>query len=260
MSITFEGNSQDLRNFVIKAGRKRDEAYESYLRATSLCMHNLYKESVKHYLTSIFKKRNNPESYLGLAIAHRHLGDLEKSTSYLEKAMEYDSKNPNILSELGITCLCADMPELAISNFQYSITLNKSNLETQLHLGVTHEYIGEYEMALMIYQRIIEEEKSYIPAYNHKAALLIDLKMYVEAGQVFKEIIKINPNYAKAYLGLGIIYEKLDKKGMALRYYREYLKLKPHSRHAQKLKDRIFKIKFNHEFKDKDCQLFLLNK
>ncbi len=212
-------------------------------RADSLRKSGQYKESVSCYLRSIMLERNNPKTYLGLGQSYKYLNDYDKAIKNLEKAAAISPDDYEIYYELGICYLLKAMPEEAISCFQKSIRLDNTKLDVQLQLALAHEIVDEKEMALMIYDKIIEEHPEYIKASSHKAALLVCDGKYIEASKIFFDILKRNPDFHRAYFGLAVCFDNMKKVSEAKRYYSKFLKLKPHSSHADYVKNRLKALK-----------------
>lgn len=208
---------------------------------------NRYKEAAHEYLTSILVKGTNstPDAirpHKAVSKAYRNLKAYDKAIKHLEKAKEFCSFDHEIYYELGLNHLLSAHPDIAIKNFQRTIKLDKTNVNAQIQLAISHEMSGEETMALMIYQKIIEENPELILAYNHKAGLYMQLEMFLDAAELFRQILKINPNYYRANLGLGICFDKLEKYPVAVRYYKKYISAKPQSETAYALVNRVCEI------------------
>ena len=99
---------------------------------------------------------------------------------------------------------------------------------------------------LDIYNKLIETKPGYLKAYAHKASLLICQGKYYEASKVFFKIIKLNANYHRAYLGIGVCFENLNRLSDAKRYYKKFLELKPNSKHAGYVNEKLEKLRKKH--------------
>ena len=62
-----------------------------------------YKESVENYLKSILINRENPASYLGLALSYKNLKNYKKAISILEKAEKLSPEDISIQKELAMS-------------------------------------------------------------------------------------------------------------------------------------------------------------
>jgi len=215
------------------------DSYRYCVKGDALRLANLHKESVPKYLQSILMKRNNPDSYFGLGVSYKCLGNFDKAVECLTKAIEQEPARFDAHYELGISYLLLGMPEMAIEELIKAIVVDSTNLEAQIQLALAHELVGEQDLAMLIYNKLIETKPSYLKAYSHKAALLICQGKYFEASKIFFDIIKLNADYYKAYFGMGVCFDNMNKVSDAKRYYRKFLDIKPNSKHADYVKTRI---------------------
>jgi len=243
------GNKDEkVEDVLIKKTSEPDmkKAYKFLVKADALRLNKMFQESVKHYLSALMIERNNIQIYIGLAQSYLHLDNVDKAVETLEKARNLEPNNPDIPFEIGKCFLRMGLPCIAVINLKEAILLDKGNIDAQLQLGVAHELMEEKEIALMVYQRIMEKHPSFLKAYQHKAALLVELGRYAKAANVFAQLLKINPQYYKAILGIGICFDKMGKTSGAIRYYRRFLMVKPNSKNAPDVVERLKQIQKTH--------------
>ena len=253
MGIKYKSTAQGLDNFVIKLkNNTTTHAYRQFVKADALRLANHFKESIKHYLSSIMADRSNYRSFMGLGISYKAEGNYDKAIKFLEKAREMSAYTPEIHYELGLCYLLTARFCEAIQCFHKTISLDKSNLNAQIQLAVAHEFIEEYDMAILIYHTIIEKNPEFLSAYNHLSALYMNISEFKAAGSVFSQMLKINPNFYKAYLGLAICFDKMSNTSRAIHYYKAFLDKKPHSHHGTRIKKRIYKLENNKQNQSND--------
>ena len=249
MAFWIVGNRDEkVEDVLVKKTSEPDvkKAYKFLVKADALRLNKMFQESVKHYLSALMIERKNIQIYIGLAQSYLHLDNIDKAIETLEKAKSIEPNNPEIPFEIGKCFLQMGLPCVAVVNLKEAILLDKGNIEAQLQLGVAHELMGERELALMVYQQIMEKNPSFLKAYQHKAALLVELREYHQAAGVFSQLLKINPQYYKAILGIGICFDKTGKTSSAVRYYKKFLELKPYSKNAPDVVDRLKQIQKTH--------------
>lgn len=258
MGIKYKSVVQGLDSLVVKPNSyTTTPAYKSFIKADALRLANHFKESIKHYLSSMLMDRTNYRTYMGLGISYKAEQNYEKAISTLEKAKKLSFFTPEIHYELGLCYLMSGRFCEAIKCFHHTISLDRTNLNAQLQLGVAHEFIEETDMAILIYHTIIDNNPGFLAAYNHLSALYMNMGEYKAAGNVFSQILKVNPNFSKAYLGLAICFDKMGKQSRAIHYYKSFLDKKPHSHHSEKIKARLQKIK-NNKVSDLDIRNFAI--
>ena len=208
-------------------------------KADKLREQSMYQDAVGIYLNAILVDRNDVNSYYGLGLCYKSLGNYAKAIKNLEKATELKPDFYEAFYELGVCHLLEGIPCGAIKNFVCAIRINPDNPSAILQLGAAHELCEEDDMALMIYQKLIETTPNYVKAYEHKSRLLMKLNRYKEACSVLIDLIKVSPSYADAYLGIATCLEKTGNKTDAQRYYRKFINLRPQLNQAQFAKKRL---------------------
>ena len=228
-----------------KSSIKKSNKYEKfsaenyYNQAEKLRTENKNKESIENYLKSIFINRNNPSSYLGLAIAYKNLKIYTKAIENLKKAEKLNPWDVKVQKELAMCNIIKGDFETGIQYLRSSIKLEPNNPDIQMQLALVHEMIEEEEMALMIYQRIIEYNPDYIRAYIQKATLYMHIEDYLNCAKAFKEVLKKDKTYYRGYLAIGICYEKMGNISGAKRYYKKYLTQNRLSENYKEIESRI---------------------
>lgn len=212
-------------------------------KADKLREQSMYKEAVSIYLNAILVDRKDVNSYYGLGLCYKFLGNYAKAIKTFEKAAELKPDFYEVFYEMGVCHLLEGIPCGAIKNFVCAIKINPENPSAILQLGIAHETCEEEDMALMIYQKLIENSPNYVKAYEYKSRLLMKLNRYKDACAVLIDLIKIVPSYTQAYLGIATCLEKTGNKSDALRYYRKFINFRPQLNQAQFAKTRLSNLK-----------------
>lgn len=212
-------------------------------KADKLREQNMYQDAVGIYLNAILIDREDVNSYYGLGLCYKSLGNYAKAIKNFEKATELKQDFYEAFYELGVCHLLEGVPCGAIKNFVCAIRINPDNPSAILQLGAAHELCEEEDMALMIYQKLIETTPNYVKAYEHKSRLLMKQERYREACSVLINLLKVVPAYAQAYLGIATCLEKTGDKTGAQRYYRKFINLRPQLNQAQFAKKRLKTLK-----------------
>ena len=212
-------------------------------QAETLREQKMYKDAVTIYLNAILVDRTDINSYYGLCLCYKALGNYAKAIKTFGKATELKPDFYEAFYEMGICHQLEGIPCGAIKCFVQAIQINPDNPSAILQLGVSHELCEEEDMALMIYQKLIENTPNFIKAYEYKSSLLMKQKRYRESCGVLIDLIKIAPSYAQAYLGIATCLEKLGKKSDAQRYYRKFIQQRPQLNQAHFAKTRLQTLK-----------------
>lgn len=246
IDVKSEANDASKIGIKIRKNQHTGEAYRLCVKGDALRLANLHQESVSKYLQSILIKRENPDSYYGLGVSYKYLGNYEKAIENLTKAAEQDVSKFDTFYELGICYLLSGKPEKALKSLKQAIIIAPDNAEAQIQLAMAHELVGEEDLAMHIYDKLIDTKPGYLKAFAHKASLLICKGEYFEASKIFFNIIKLNANYHKAYFGIGVCFENMEKLSEAKRYYKKFLELKPDSKHADYVTSKLENIRKKH--------------
>lgn len=204
---------------------------------------SMYRNAVAVYLNAILVNRKDVNSYYGLGLCYKSLGNYSKAIKTLEKATEIKPDFYEAFYEMGVCHMLEGIPCGAIKNFVQAIQINPENPNAILQLGAAHELCEEDDMALMVYQKLIENTPNYVKAYEYKSRLLMKLNRYKEACSVLINLIKIVPDYNQAYLGIATCLEKIGDKASAQRYYRKFIQHKPQLDQAHYAKNRLENLK-----------------
>jgi tetratricopeptide (TPR) repeat protein len=226
----------------INRNKEKSLAETYFMQAEELRLENKNKEAIDKYLHSLLINKNNPASYLGLAIAYKSIKNYDKAVANLKKAEKLMPFDFTIQKELALCNIINGDFENGMKHLINSIKIEPDNIDMQMQLALAHEMIEEEDMALLIYQKIIDTKPDYTRAYIQKATLYMYLEDYLNCAKVFNTVIKLKPDYYRAFLALGICYDKLGNTAAAKRYYKKYLKLSSNIENNREISKRIYKI------------------
>ena len=88
MGIKYTGTPKGLEAFLVRPMNKinNNEAYKQFVKADALRITNHFRESIKHYLSSILIDRKNYRAYYGLGISYKAEYEYEKAVDMFEKS------------------------------------------------------------------------------------------------------------------------------------------------------------------------------
>ena len=115
MKIDTKKETKKVSDVSVSVARKEtSDAYKLCVKGDALRLANLHQESISKYLQSIMLNRMNPDSYYGLGVSYKYLGNYEKAIECLLKSVEQDNQKFDTFYELGICHLLDGKPECAI--------------------------------------------------------------------------------------------------------------------------------------------------
>lgn len=154
--------------------------------------------AVSHFESIV---KNNPEDVfgmLGLGLAHRKTGRLDKSIEIFEKALSVDPREPEILGELGVSYFLSGKLEQAIRNLERVRSFSPTETRQEEDLKTLY-YLGR--------------------AYQEKAE-------FSKAVELLLKVQKEAPGFAEVYQSLGSVYGRMGSKGQSHFYFGKYFKLR----------------------------------
>lgn len=125
------------------------------------------------------------------------------------KAYELDSKNPQLLFNIG---LCHD--ELgeycnSIKYYEKALLLNRNDADILNNLATAYKEIKEYKKSIYFYIDAIKIKPDFFEAYNNSGLALEEEENFNDAIFAYLNAIKIKPDFAKAYSNLSGAYVKV---------------------------------------------------
>ena len=126
---------------------------------------------------------------------------------FWSKTVEDSPNSSRAHNNLGMIYLQKDKTDLAICEFQASITI-ESDPEYHHNLGMAYQKKGMKEEALQEYYRVLAVNPDSALTHNNMGNILIDKGRFDEGILKFKEAIRLKPSYYDAHYNLGLVYFK----------------------------------------------------
>ncbi len=201
------------------------------------------------------------EYYYNVGISYLNVGENSKAIYNLNKALELDPNNPDILNALGIAYSSVHEYEKAKQYFKRAIEINPDKAEIYTNLGVIYaqeknygEAIKYFEKAItnpnylakekafynlaLVYKRLGDEKNfekflvksisynsTFLPGYVSLGNYYLTKGRYEEAKNVFLKAINDGLTTPEIYLGLGKTYYALGNKERAKYYIQKAYKM-----------------------------------
>ena len=146
------------------------------------------------------------------------------NTADLEKQLEADPKNGNILGRL-CTLYRRDDPAKALEMCRRASEAEPGNASHAVGFGAALVQAKQFDAAVSLFKKILEIVPDNATAHANLATALFQLKRMSEAKSEFQWLTNAQPTSAGAYLFLGIIHDQLDEYLDAMANYQQYLRL-----------------------------------
>lgn len=105
--------------------------------------------------------------------------------------------------------------EEAIADYKKAVQYDKKNVESWTAMGISYTYLRDYDNAIKSYLEAIKSDPSYAMAYNNVAQVYREKNETDKAIYYLELAVQKDPDYIKAYLTLGEIYAEKGNREMA---------------------------------------------
>lgn len=118
---------------------------------------------------------------------------------------------------------CSDQAILA---YQKSLTLDSTNLNVKVKLGVCYvENSGEPMKGIMLLREVASKDSNNVEAQLNLGMFAVQSGQMEKAIERFKKVIHIKPDFALAYLYIGQTYANLGMKKEAIKSLEKFREL-----------------------------------
>ncbi len=203
--------------------------------SVSLIRLGYYKKAIEQLLKTEKEFFPSSEKYYLIAYAYYsefkeddNKEDLDCAIIYLEKSLEYDSRNRNSYMLLGKIYEDNGMYENARKWYRKALFEDMDNT-SEFYGLIANTYFKENKLdeALKYYDRALKNNKNYISAYYNIAEIYKRKKEFGKAEEIFKKAIQISPNYVTPYYQLGNLYFNKQDYDSAIDWYKKALEIEP---------------------------------
>jgi tetratricopeptide (TPR) repeat protein len=220
------------------------------------------------FKTYLDKNPGNPgDAFYHLGLCQMELDQLEQASASLEKAMEINAQDTQIISKLAdvyyktgqydkaaetyikLTELNPDdakyffntiikmydeagMPDKAIEATKKMIDLNPQDADAIYNLGYMYVKLKNFDEAIETFKRAIEVRPDFEFAYSNLGYCYTQQKKYNESIETYKKLVDINPANADGWMSIGIGYMYLKKFGPAVAPLQRAIELKSDNAYA----------------------------
>jgi len=116
---------------------------------------------------------------------------------------------------------------LALSEFDYSLTINPNYIYAYLLRGIAHYSLNAYHLAIEDFDRVIESNSKLFQVYFLRGSAYTLLQEYQQAITDYDRAIELDPKDAVAYYNRGNAYRNLTEYERAIEDYDRAIELDP---------------------------------
>ena len=188
------------------------------IRARILAHEGKIDDAVK-----LLDSNSNP-SPDAVALKAKLVVGVSRNPAELEKQLETDAKNPQVLSKL-CTLLRKDDPAKALEYCRRAADAEPANMNHAVGFAAALVQAKQFDPAATILRKIIERVPENWTAHANLATALFQLKRYAEAKAEFEWLTIKQPRSPAAYYFLAIAHDQLEEYMDAMANYQQYLRL-----------------------------------
>ncbi|CAG7854781.1 Mitochondrial import receptor subunit tom70 AltName: Full=72 kDa mitochondrial outer membrane protein; AltName: Full=Mitochondrial import receptor for the ADP/ATP carrier; AltName: Full=Mitochondrial precursor proteins import receptor; AltName: Full=Translocase of outer membrane tom70 [Serendipita indica DSM 11827] len=136
----------------------------------------------------------NPKSihtWLKMANIHLDQNNLEESMLCFEKALEHNSKDPDIYYHRGQIYFVMNEFVKAAEDYATSTELDKTFVFSHIQLAVAHYKSGSIQKSMAEFRRIMKEFPKHSEPPNYYGEVLLDQERYSDAIEKFEKAIEL---------------------------------------------------------------------
>ena len=129
--------------------------------------------------------------------------DLEKAVKFLEAALRNNPSNPDTLVALGRALEKLDRVDEAATKYEAALLLPITNINAYFYLGVIHEKRKDFKKSITLFKKCLHLDRSHFSSALHLATMLANTGEDEKAQKYFKYAIKLEPDSVPAHFNLG---------------------------------------------------------
>jgi tetratricopeptide (TPR) repeat protein len=153
--------------------------------------------------------------------------DQEKALAYLIKAKRQVPNDPDVLFELGKTCMELDLLEDSLPALQRAVQLRPQNDSYAYVLGSAYVSKKQYEQAGKVFELLLKKHPRD-PVLNYAMGSLLFLEVKLDdAAPYLRRSIELQPDQSAAYYYLGLIAEGKGQDSEAVSIFQKITERDP---------------------------------
>lgn len=152
------------------------------------------KAKGKDYFDKALSLSKNKDVEIPSVVSEFHIeaNEPEKAFPLLEKALKYNSKDPDLYLLLGDAYLAKNDGNKALENYERNaLSLNSNYPKSYLKIGRLYSRTRNYDMAMQYYKNAIEKDANYSPAYKEIAEVYFKVGQYSKAIAAYEKYMGI---------------------------------------------------------------------
>jgi tetratricopeptide (TPR) repeat protein len=210
-----EAKNEAKNRKIIKLLRKALEAFRA----------DDYPGCCKLALQALDIDSEHPQANHVMAVGLERLGELSKSITFFERAMERDPNDNEIYFNLGLVAWRLQMMDAAERLFRLYVEKVPGSTEGYNNLAGVLRDRNKLEASIDILRGALYRYPEDSQLWNSLGTTVMETGQMQEALTFFKEAARIKPDYARAHHNIGYLYNHAGPFDLALESYEKALSL-----------------------------------
>lgn len=164
-----------------------------------------------------------------MGLSHFNEGKMQAAFIELQKALQFDPSNKDVLNNLGLVYMNLEEPTKAIETFQKATSIDPNFSDAYNNMGVAHLRAKQYKDAIAAFEKAISNPMYETPekAYYSLGDAYYRLKEYQKALNAYRSSSIRAPMFPLPFFRMALAYNKLARYGDAASALSAGLKAEP---------------------------------
>jgi len=223
--------------------RTKQERFQfHYVFGSVLMVQGVLSKARSHFKKAELFAEKAPRLYFQIGTLEYNQGNLPAALMSLERSLEIDSRQPQVMISLGEVYLRLSSTQFppkekaylnrAVSLAKETLQLNRDSVEGHSLAGRAYLGLRNFTKAAKEFRRVLVLDKSQPSILYSLGQALIGLNRYQEGARVLEQASKESPEDATIFYALGFCQEKVGLTLKALNAYKRAQQLGPASKYA----------------------------
>ena len=177
-------------------------------------------------------RRETPAAWFEAGLRLLQAGQLAEAEQCGRSALALDRGHADSLHLMGMLCVAAGQPDLAIEWFAMAIRQNHGVADYFCSLGMALQRQDRLDEAIRCFDRALLLNSNQADVWLRMGETLRDQKRLDEAIKCFDHAVTVNPDQPEVWFGMGEMLRQEKRVHEALLSFDQALKLKPDYREA----------------------------
>ncbi|MDB5989729.1 MAG: hypothetical protein JWQ10_1132 [Herbaspirillum sp.] len=194
---------------IIHNNKPRIEDLLAIRKALDLVVERRFDEARKTCLTVLQHAPNLTFANHAMGLVESTVGDYPAAEGWLRKALQFDRKNAEYLTNLGTALLRQDKIDEAIKQFEAAIAESPEHGPARIGLADALHEKNDPDASVAYFEDAVRREPDAPGPLTHLGKALIDAGRHKEAVETLFKAMAIQINYAPAHTNLGIAFQAM---------------------------------------------------